>query len=248
MLRTTARVSLVLLAISAVTACDGGGLEGGDPLLPSLDVFVIPSPSETSSSQASSAACASGTTSIDRIDALIDEENALSAADRALIEAALSSTPEGDLVLARYEAEVDGRTLKIEVVSEEDTGSVFTGTLVVGEEETEVLSGTVTADAKSGSLVLEWPDAEEISVAYDEDEDGVRRVARTRGSHEAVFELSDDDARLVVDDVVAWWNIDASSGVIIDGEDILCFEGGESEGDLCDLTCTPALIEKVTEQ
>jgi hypothetical protein len=240
-------VALVWLGVVSINACDSGGLIAGEPLLPSLDVFLIPSPEEAgaSASSTSSAVCATGTTSIDRINALIDEENALSSADSTLIEATLAASPDGDLVIATYEAEIDGRTLRIEVVSEEEAGSVFTGTLVVGEDETEVISGTVTADGAAGTLVLEMPETEKVSVVYD-DSDGKRRIVRSRGDHDAVFELSESDARLVVNETIAWWNVEEANGVIIDGADTLCFEGGESADELCDLDCTPELIEKVT--
>jgi hypothetical protein len=245
--KPSSMVAIAWLGVTALCACDSGGLVESEPLLPSLDVFLIPSPEDTraQSSSNSSAVCATGTTSIDRIHALIDDENALSAADSALIEAALADAPEGDLVVATYEAEIDGRTLRIEVVSEEGSGSVFTGTLIVGDEESEVLSGTVGPEGVSGTLVLEMPDTEKVSVAYDNGDD-MRRIVRTRGDKSAVFELTESDARLVVDEVVAWWNVEASSGIIVDGADVLCFEGGESASDLCDLTCTSELIEKVT--
>ncbi len=244
-------VLVVSLAMSSAVACDGG-FAMGEPELPALSVFKILKPHEmkAQAAQNASAVCATGDENYTTLSAIIDEENAAHAEDLALIEAALQSNPVVDQGIVEYEAEIEGRTLVIAVVSDASEGHVFTGTLVdENGEEQEVLDGVKVADRESGTLNLHLPDSEALQVVFDEDEDGDQRIVRTAGSHEAVLEITGSDVRLVVDDVIAWWNVDDDAGVVLSGDaatGIGCFEGGADETEYCDLACTPDLIAKVT--
>jgi|GEM_PF-2132526 len=242
LLATARKGKLLLAALSlslplATAACGTGlGGEGGDGELPPLEALFIPTP-EQSQSGGGQALCQSGTSAIDEANAIIDAENAALAGDRALIEAALAASPVVDESgIAIYEADVDGRTLTLEVATDGQGQYAYTGTLVDDDGEHDYLAGAMAAGGAQGSLTVTPPGEDELAVAWSET-GSTLAFARTLGDTSTAFDQSESDIKVVSGDTIVWWSLDDYAGIVIGDGLPVCFEGGETSGDFCDAEC-----------
>lgn len=206
---------VVLAVVAGVAGCEGPGSSGGAGGPFDLRMLLVPSPGSTNTQ----ALCDDGTDVSDRAQALVDSLNDEVASDRALLAAIATADARTEGLITTYEADVEGRTMVVEVVSDGAGNEVLTGT-IDGEA---VLDATTANDGATGTMSFG-----DISVTWTES-DGTLQATRT-GAVSAVISLEDNLVRLVVDDVVAAWN--DSEGVVVDGE-IQCFSGEE----LCTASC-----------
>lgn len=206
---------VVLAVVAGVAGCEGlgGGGGGGGPF--DLRLLLVPSPGSTTTQ----ALCDQGTDVADRAQALVDTLNDEVASDRALLAAIATAEARTEGLITTYEANVDGRTMVVEVLSDGAGSEVITGT-IDGEA---ALEATTANDGATGTLTFG-----DLAVTWTESE-GTLQATRS-GAASAVVSLEDNLVRLVVDGVVAAWS--DSEGVVIDGE-VLCFSGEE----LCTASC-----------
>ncbi len=231
-----ARLLAAIALVSVAPACGGVGADG-DAVLPPLNAFLIPTPGQDRAGSAGQAACASGTEAYDLTVALIEAENAALAGDRELLAAAIAAVPEGAGPIVTFEAEVDGRTLTIEAVIA-DSEVVLTGTLIDDEgEHDDYLSGVTANDQADGTLTLNPPGGEALNVVWSTSADTTQFV-RTSGARSTAYDDSDNGVRIVSGETIISWDKGDYAGTVIDGANIMCFEGGEASDDFCDVTCS----------
>lgn len=215
--------SVGVVAVLATVGCVEGGSSGGNGPF-DLRMLLVPAPGSTTTQ----ALCDEGSDVAESAQALVEALNDEVAADRALLAAIAEADGEANALITTYEADVDGRTMVVEVVSDGAGSEVITGTI----DDENVLNATTTDDGATGTMTFG-----DISVTWTTT-DGTLQATRS-GSVNAVISLEDDLVRLVVDNVVAAWS--STEGVVVDSEDIQCFSGEELCTTSCDDVDTDAL-------
>ena len=235
---TTLALAAAVVALAPAVGCGAIGGPGGEAPLPPLSALFIPSPAQDrASSSTAQAACSTGTSAYDTTIAVIDRENEALAGDRALIDALLAASPEPEGAIVAYEADVDGRTLRVEVTSD-GTGQVaLTGTLTDEDGEHDYLSGAMANSQEDGALVITPPSGDDLQVAWSTSA-GMQQFARVQGESTTAFDDSDDSVRVVSGETIISWEKSDYAGTVIDGGSVQCFEGGAQADDFCDVTCT----------
>jgi hypothetical protein len=223
MKKTMLRSMLTTFVVLSLTPGCGAGASAG---LFDLRMLLVPHPGQTRVQ----ALCAEGNDAESRAKQLVEDLNASVEDDRALLEAVASAEGRPEGPITTYEVSVDGRTMVIEAVTD-GASETFSGTI----DDEEVLQGATTEEGKKGTLTYEG-----LEVAWHTDEDGTVRVARTDEAREAALVLKEERVAIVVDDITAAWSAD--SGVFLESEDVLCWDGEER----CDVTCDPTRLESLT--
>jgi hypothetical protein len=242
-----------LAAIFLLPACgayDLGGLGGGEgpsseasALLPPFEVLFFPKPGDGPGQ----ALCSTGTASFDRVAAHVDAQNAALEENLALFQALYASHPETTFGTATFEAEVDGVQLKVDVVTMAGQGSVYDGKLILEDgSEHAYLSGTILDDQSAGVLDITPPEGDALSFVWQrQGEDGLA-VDHVEGAATATMLRDEEYVQIVAGETVAMWKRESGDGILVEGSSVMCWEGGELAGDMCDATCTEELVDDVT--
>lgn len=237
-LATALALTAAVFALTPAVGCGAIGGPGGEAPLPPLSALFIPSPAQDrASSSTAQAACSTGTSAYETTIAVIDRENEALAGDRALIDELLAASPESEGAIVAYEAEVDGRSLRVEVISGSAGEVAFTGTLTDEDGEHDYLSGAMANSQEDGALVITPPGGNDLEVAWSTSA-GTHQFARVQGESTTAFDDSDDSVRVVSGETIISWEKSDYTGTVIDGGSVQCFEGGAQADDFCDVTCS----------
>jgi hypothetical protein len=239
------RPATALAALLASTGCDLIPTEAIEGTLPPLESLLIPKPSERAADNTEEqAVCADGNDVGAAIEARIDGLNASIAADRALLEAIYATEPTGIAGVATYEAEVGGRTLNIQLVTEDDEFIISANI-----DLAVYISGRYKADASEGAIVITPTDGDPIASTWTTD-GGTLNMARVEGEAAvaSVFTNDGDKGRLAVTgeaivSLVAVWGLADGAGAAIEGTDEAgCWSAGDAAADLCTVVCDETLL------
>lgn len=248
-MRITKKILAATLLFPGCGALDLNGLGAGGPsdeasaLLPPFEVLFFPKPGEGPGQ----ALCSTGTAAFDTVAGFVDAQNAALEEELALFRALYEQQPAMVMGIATFEAQVDGRTLIVDVVHHEAEGSVYDGKLVLQDgTEHAYLSGTILADESAGVLEVTPPEGDALSFVWQrEGEDGLA-VDHVRGEATATMLRDEEYVQIVAGESVAMWKRESGDGILVEGAAVMCWEGGELAGDFCDATCTEELISDVT--
>jgi hypothetical protein len=227
----------------SVGGCDSFGFNPGgfgtQDRLPPWESLAIPKPSDALSGQVAQALCAEGTDAIDALEARIDALNGSQANDIALLASLYASSPTVVAGVASYEVNEGGRTLRVELVTNEDevaiTGTVDDAPYVAGAYQTDNSRGAITIETEEGTISSAWTStAERLEIA--------RTASTANGSLNAAVTVDVNKVRLATTDgdesLAAVWDRDSRSGSYASGAVNGCWEGATIAADMCTVVCT----------
>lgn len=238
--------ALPIFTLVVASACGTVGGENGNSDLPPSGTFLVPTPAESrTGSSSSQAVCSTGTSSYERVEEVIDAENAALEGERALLEELATASPIDEAGVAVYEVESDGRTLRLEAA--QDGGQIaLVGEITDDEGTFEFINGAMDEGQGQGALVISPRGEEPLTVAWSTSA-GDLQFTRTSGDSVTAYSESDERVEFVSDDTIITWDKSDFSGILIDGSGALpaCFEGGPELDDFCDIQCSPDDIANI---